>query len=258
MRKLLVALAALVLALMAGQYGAQESHAIAPTVDFSIGVVADGCETGTGDTTCDVEVGTTFTASVNLNSFSGLGGSGGYGGLEGRINESAGLTYQDRPGADEIFGVWPDCTIAADVLTGLPGSYYVLCSEMFGPSVYTGVVIEVDYQCSATPSSESVTMVAGGVDDTALTDETHVRVIDADGNETLTINCSVPTPPPTPPPTPGPPGIGGIVDVVSDADAPAEASGSSSNNYLPIAAVIAGAIMALAVGGWYARRRWLS
>jgi len=56
----------------------------------------------------------------------------------------------------------------------------------------------------------------------------------------------------------GPPVVGGIVEFLAGGDSPAEGSASSSSDYtLPIAAVAAGAVLALAVGGWYARRRWL-
>ena len=55
--------------------------------------------------------------------------------------------------------------------------------------------------------------------------------------------------------------IGGMVGVLAEAESPAEASGSSSvRDYTaPIAGAVAvaAAAVSLAVGGWYARRRWL-
>ena len=58
---------------------------------------------------------------------------------------------------------------------------------------------------------------------------------------------------------PTPPAVGGIVELRTGADAPADSSGSSSaRDYAaPMAAVAAAALLALAAGGWYARRRWL-
>ena len=54
-----------------------------------------------------------------------------------------------------------------------------------------------------------------------------------------------------------PSAVGGVVELVADADAPADVSGSSARDYAaPIAAAIATAVVALAAGGWYARRRW--
>ncbi len=58
------------------------------------------------------------------------------------------------------------------------------------------------------------------------------------------------------PTLPGPPVVGGIAGLLDDGSAPAEESGSSSADYgLPlIAAAAAGALIAMAAGGWYARR----
>ena len=54
--------------------------------------------------------------------------------------------------------------------------------------------------------------------------------------------------------------VGGIAEVVVDGREPsagsADGSGASAPPYAAIAAVTAGAL-ALAAGGWYARRRWL-
>ncbi|MDO8613598.1 MAG: hypothetical protein Q7R32_12375 [Dehalococcoidia bacterium] len=55
------------------------------------------------------------------------------------------------------------------------------------------------------------------------------------------------------------PPVGGIAEPLGQTDAPAEAgTGSSPRDYAaPIAAAVAGAVFALAAGGWYVRRRWL-
>jgi len=61
------------------------------------------------------------------------------------------------------------------------------------------------------------------------------------------------------PPTPTrPPGVGGAVKlppaaIAAESGAPADGSGSAVGNY----AALAGAVAAIALGGWYARRRWL-
>jgi hypothetical protein len=56
----------------------------------------------------------------------------------------------------------------------------------------------------------------------------------------------------------GPPAVGGVVELRTGADAPAEASGSSvTRDYVtPIAAAVAAGALAIMSGGWYARRRW--
>jgi Tol biopolymer transport system component len=63
---------------------------------------------------------------------------------------------------------------------------------------------------------------------------------------------------PTPTPSPGT-AVGGVVQLVADADAPTDVSGSSpGRDYaMPIAGLAAAALIALGVGGWHARRRWL-
>ncbi len=247
MKKLLVAM--LVAALMLGWgFGARQAQAgvvAPPTVDFSIGVVADGCKTGTGDTTCLVVAGDTFTVSVSIDSYSTA--TGAYSSLQARLDESAGLTYQNRAGLGEIVGVWPNCGICAETEGLLPGTYKVGGTLGFGApgSTATGVVIEVDYKCPAA-GSETVTKVHGFVPSaTFLADEPGDPALDPDPDEVLTINCVA--------------GVGGIVQLLAGGDSPAEGSASSSSDYtMAIAAAAAGAVLALAAGGWYARRRWLS
>ncbi len=242
MKKLLVGL--LVVALMLGWgFGASQAQAkpaLTPDVNFSIGVVADGCKTGTGDTTCDVAAGDTFTVSVFVDSF--FTTTGRYRAIDARLDESAGLTYQSRAGTGEIVGVWPDCGVCTEDESGLPGTYRVSgFIPSAGLSTFTGVAMEVDYKCSS--GSQTVTLVHG-TSDTSLKDESGITALDTDSDEVLTINCVA--------------SVGGIVETLAGGDSPAEGSTSSSSGYtLAIAAAAAGAVLALSVGGWYARRRWL-
>jgi len=61
----------------------------------------------------------------------------------------------------------------------------------------------------------------------------------------------------TPTPTP-PPSVGGIAEVVSGGESPLSASdGSPSAPYAVLGGGLAAAVLAMAAGGWYARRRWL-
>jgi len=79
-------------------------------------------------------------------------------------------------------------------------------------------------------------------------------------------NTSTPTKTSTPtatftpvPPTPTrPPGVGGTVNlppgaIAAESGAPVEGSGWATATY----AALAGAVVAIGIGGWYARRRWL-
>ena len=244
MNKLLVVLAALVLALMAGQYGAQEAHAVT-VVDFSAGVTADGCETETGDTVCDIDVGATFTVTVNINSFGGLPVGGGYRALQARLMNSAALTVQGAPNAS---WTWPECSIPAEVVGTI--EITAACDAfVLGPSHYTGAAVDILYQCSTIAGAHTITLVNGVGDfDTHIIDESATKVAEV-GSESLTINCNAPA---------GPPAVGGIVEILTGGDSPAEGSTSSSSGYtITIAAAVAGAVLALAVGGWYVRRRWL-
>jgi hypothetical protein len=256
MKKLLVVL--LVAALMLGWgFGARQVQAGGPpAVDFYIEVATAGCDTDGGSTTCNVPVGTSFTVGATLNSFSNLPVGGNVNGWEVRLTNSASMPYVPRAGVLEMGPPWwPACDLPFE----FPGvdTYIGLCSSVVTPpSSYNGLVMEVDYNCTTSPSAgHTITMVHGQPNDTMIADETANFVVDGDPDEVLTINCVEP-PLPTPPP---PPPVGGIVETLTGGDSPAEGSASSSSDYtLAIAAAAAGAVLALAVGGWYVRRRWLS
>jgi len=79
---------------------------------------------------------------------------------------------------------------------------------------------------------------------------------------TKTYTPGTPIPPtPTSTGTPGhPPGVGGTVKlppaaIAAESGAPADGSGWGTATYAALAGL--GAVVAIAVGGWYARRRWL-
>ena len=54
--------------------------------------------------------------------------------------------------------------------------------------------------------------------------------------------------------------VGGTAELLGQPDAPGrgEASASSSVPYAALAGGLAAGVLALAAGGWYARRRWMS
>ena len=76
----------------------------------------------------------------------------------------------------------------------------------------------------------------------------------------LFVECGLeaaPTPTPTSTSTP-PPSVGGIAEVVSGGDSPLSVSdGSPAAPYAALGGGLAAAVLAMAAGGWYARRRWL-
>ena len=164
--------------------------AMAQQPEMSIDVVGAGCNSSTGPTSCVVAAGTQFTVRAILDNLAGL--PGGYLGFQIRVNNSAGLTYQDRPGTGE-FGsppFWPDCDIPAENV-GV-NTYLAACQILFGsPSTYTGLLMEVDYECPVSPSQETVTMVHGQPSDTVIADHEGSYVVpNGQGpNESLTIHC---------------------------------------------------------------------
>ena len=66
-------------------------------------------------------------------------------------------------------------------------------------------------------------------------------------------------PPPTPTPPPGPPAVGGIVELAAGSVGPAAVGDGSFGAAENLVAAVAGgsAAIALAAGGWYARRRFI-
>ncbi len=184
------------------QAAAQESF-----VEFSIEVDGglNACSTSPGGTTkCEVALSNQFTVGVNLDSFAGPGDA--YGGIQVRLEYSGGLTLNNRPNVSEIADVWPDCVFDVENKGVAPNTYLVACAVGLPTteslSTYTGRVVEVDFTCTDVVSQETVTMVHGDLLETNLVFLSGNAVPDADGIETLTINCVEAPPTPTPTPTP--------------------------------------------------------
>jgi hypothetical protein len=177
------AVGAIVLALLlsGGHYGAQQAEA--QGVDLSIRVDTAGCTTAGGPTTCYVPVNTQFTVTMKVEVVPPPP-PGDFDTFQGYLTHTAGLTWVDRPGTGEI--VWV-CDLPAEA----PGAGYYLggCAQMFSPPETQPIdVMEVDYTCGASPSTETVTMVHGYPSNTFLQDSNGVRHAEA-GSESLTINC---------------------------------------------------------------------
>jgi hypothetical protein len=165
--------------------------ATAQQPDMSMEVVGAGCNTSTGPTSCYVTVGDQFTVKASLDNLDGL--PAGYVGFEIWLNNSAGLTRQDRPGTEELGSppFWPDC--AFPVEGGDPIFYAGACLSAIIPpfptSTYTGPLMEVDYACPPDPTTETVTMVHGPPNGTYFLDpQTNPVVPNGSGpTESLTI-----------------------------------------------------------------------
>lgn len=262
MKKLLVALLVAALMLSWG-FGGRQAHANGPTVDFYIEVATAGCDTDGGSTTCNVDVGTTFTVSTYIDSFSlpdnDTDTTNGYVSFQVRLNHSGELTRNERAGTGELDGFWPECAPPGVALENADiGTYGGACISGFIPplaeSTFTGKVMEVDYDCTASPSAgHTVTMVHGAPGASYIMDDATPgqAVVDPDASEILTINCNEPTPV----------AVGGIVQMqVGGSDSPASLagdSGSSSPLYAALAGAAAAAAVVLSAGALYARRRWL-
>lgn len=265
MKKLLVAVLVAALMLSWG-FGARQAHANGPTVDFYIEVATAGCDTDAGSTICNVDVGTTFTVSTYIDSFSlpdnDTDTTNGYVSFQVRLNHSGGLTRNERAGTGELDGFWPECAPPGVALENADiGTYGGACISGFIPplaeSTFTGKVMEVDYDCTASPSAgHTVTMVHEAPGASYIMDDATPgqAVVDPDGSETLTINCNEPTPTPTPVPF-----VGGITEMQVDGSDSAASlagdSGSSAPPYAAIAGAAAAGALALMAGALYARRR---
>jgi hypothetical protein len=261
MNKLLLALLVAALMLSWG-FGGRQAHANAgATVDFYIEVATAGCDTDDGSTTCNVDVGTTFTVSTYIDSFSlpdnDTDLTNGYVSFQVRLNHSSGLARNERAGTGELDGFWPECAFAFE--NAGTDTYGGACISGYMPplpeSTFIGKVMEVDYDCTASPSTgNTVTIVHEAPGSSYIMDDATPgqAVVDSDGSETLTINCNEPTAG----------GVGGIVQMqVNGSDSPAslaEGSGSSSPPYGALAGAAAAGALAVVAGAWYARRRWVS
>ena len=240
------------------QGGGRRVQAQTPSPDFSIEVQGANCDTkGVNPTKCQVAPGSQITVSVSINDLSGLPDldadtKAGYSGFQVRLNYSAGLTLKNRTDVTEV--VWPDCGLAPEVKD--VGTYLTGCAIDGGAneSVFTGVVVEVDFTCSDPPGSqESVTLVHGlptitSPGDSFIIDEQASGALAEPGSESLTINC-----------TSGASGVGGIAELPEVARTPLETPGSSGASYWIVAGVAAAAAAsAVTLGGAarWASRRW--
>lgn len=252
----LLAAIAVTLALLLGwaQHAGQRAAAAGSTPDLAISIDVGGggddCDTrastaGIG-TKCNVTVGSMFTVKGHVDSFTGISGTGGYGGIRFRFNHSSGLTLKNRSAETELgpsgSPYWPDCSSRSE--TKPTGGYQAECHTAGPTSMFLGRVVEVDYNCTMS-GTRTITMEDAN---TFLFNSAHaIDNSDKEGDEVLTINCVAP--------------VGGIAELADvDDTTPLAQPDSSDSNAGVMAAIAAGAAAVLgALGGAvvYARRRWL-
>jgi hypothetical protein len=136
-------------------------------------------------------VSTQFTVRMNVDVLPPS--TGDYIGFQGYLTHTAGLTRNNRAGTSEI--VWPDAGVGVAVEATGPGWYMAGALTALLPpfpwSTHIGAVLEVDYTCGGSTSTETVTMVHGYGSNTYLLDSNSNPAVEA-GSESLTIECQAP------------------------------------------------------------------
>jgi hypothetical protein len=173
---------ALVLAL--GQLSSMRAHAVipAPGLNYYMEVEGeDGCDTTSGDTTCYIEPGSTFTVAVVLDSLPD--GVKNYEAFE-VILEYTGLTSEDTATGDAF---WPECGFPAQFYReGLVAAACSIGIPPAGPSTYTGVMVTNDFTCS---DSGTITLRHGEGNTILLQTVGFIHAEGAGTGETLNIVC---------------------------------------------------------------------
>ncbi len=208
-RALAIVLAAVVFGLGLAQVGPSSAAAQTPIANIptvvsglsfwiAVGGVL-GCNTQTGNGSCDLSPGSTFVIEVHLDPLPSA--LPRYDGFDIALRHS-GLT----PNQDASTDAWPDCAFPAaaydEVSNTNPQGNIVsfgcaIGTPPAGPSTYTGLIGTVSFNCTA---SGAIVLVNGyGMTD-LVDDSLQPHFTDAP-DKTLTINCA---PGGVVPPTPAP------------------------------------------------------
>jgi len=232
-----------------GRAGSAEAAGSTPDLAASIDVDGGGddCDTrastGSIGTMCTVSVGGMFTVKGHVDSFTGISGTGGYGGIHFRFNHSAGLTLMQRSLVTELGPAgspyWPICSSRSESKPA--GGYEPVCHSAGPTSTHIGKVVEVDYTCT-TAGAQTITMLDST---TFLYNSSHVADnSDKEGDEVLTVTCAA--------------SVGGVAELSGAADASplaAEEQESFVNTGLVAGLAALAGTSVLGAGVWYARRR---
>jgi hypothetical protein len=229
---LVFALAIVLLPLGGAQAQEGAGGPVVPTAEFSSEVPGAGCSTKTGDTKCEVPVGTLFTLRLSLNSFFGFGDDNGNT-VNGYTEFSAQVTYdqdlvrKDRDGTSEI--VWPDCSFAPPEIV-FPGLYEVSCDGF--ESTHIGGMLEVDFTCTTAASTGNFIQL----NNLQLADDDDIEFFFS-SPPNLSVNCVEP------------PLVGGAQAGLAGAATSSNATGAIAGASVAAAVVMLGAIV------WNLRRR---
>ncbi len=169
-------LAAVALVLMLSTVGPAPDAAANPGPGFDgmyLNVTSGGdCNSSPKPTKCDVLVGSSFTLSVGVNEFP----APGYWSFSSTVYYS-GVT--PKPAAAAVEVVWPDHNGYPWNSYGIAGRARHTASADF-PSTYKGNIVEVTFNCPATPTSVSLDLYG----------ELYVSEFDYyDSSDQLSINC---------------------------------------------------------------------
>jgi hypothetical protein len=233
--------------------GARPVEALAGGIDVAISIDVDG-----GGDDCDTRVSTgigstctvngPFTVKGHVDSYTGISGTGGFGGISFHFNHSAGLTLNNRSAQTElgptVSPYWSACALRTESKPA--GGYEAVCHTS-GASSLPAVplkVVEVDYSCT-TAGSQMVTMVDAT---TFLYNSGHSPDnSDKEGDEVLTIICTAAS-------------VGGIAEAPEVASMPLaepDPSGTNTGLLAGVAAAAAASVVMVSGAAWYARKRWL-
>jgi hypothetical protein len=211
--------------LLLSNAGSASAHAPHPGLDFSMEVLGvDNCDTRAGDN-ISCSVSGTFVVQVSLNA------------LPGDIPDYQGfdivLSYTGvNPLEDADAEVWPDCAFPAQFYDRDGSRVAMACAYGVSPAVpstYTGPIATNSFECS---SAGSVSLTHGLANTDLAQTVADIHAERGEGQETINVNCSGPTPRPVPDGgrdgdgTPGGPDGGpGPVEAAQTAEAATVAAG---------------------------------
>lgn len=231
------------------------AQAAGSTPDLAISIDTNGggddCDTrastaGIG-TTCTVSIGDYLTVKGHIDGYTGISGTGGYGGVRMQFSYTQGLELKPRTTTTEMGPAgtpfWPECSSRSEVWNNgeyFPWAYIAECHTAGPASTYLGKFVEADFKCQ-TPGSWYVTLADSN---SYLYNSAHTPfTADKEGDEVLTINCVTSA-------------IGGVTELaVGDGLASAKGEdGTHSARGAVLATAAVALLCALGGGAWFARR----
>jgi len=233
------------------------AEAAGSTPDLAMSIDVDGggddCDTrastpGIG-LTCVATAGVPFTVKGYVDSFTGISGTGGYGGIRVRFDYADHMELVQRPTVTELGPAgtpfWPECSSRSETkISPKSGSFWGYAAECHatGPtSTFLGKVVEADIDCTRAGTWQVVLVDA----QTFLFDSSHTPdYSDKEGDETLQINCLA--------------AVGGVAELTGGGSSSAASAREGDESFVvPMVAGLAVLVgTSTAAGGvWYVRKR---